>query len=298
MARLSAGPIATVAVVVVAALTVCRWPRPRGRRLGPSAATGDLVETSTPPRCEPAWLHDALATLPLALDAGVTWTALRVAAPAATLVAGVLAGLSGATLALAALAAAPAGARRLVAARQRSQREAQLPVALERVATGVRAGSTLRQALADTAHATPAPLGLDLQVVAAELAHGAALPEALTRWGDHPGATSSTRLVASALGLAASCGGEVARSVDRVASTLRERREVQAEVRALATQARASAMVLGIAPIGFTALVAGVEPAVVSFLFTSTAGFTCLTAGIALDALGAMWMARILRGVS
>lgn len=295
---MSAGPVATAASVVVVALALCRRPRPSGHRVAPSAATQGLAKISDPPRCEPAWLHDALATLPLALDAGVTWTTVRVAAPAATLVAGVLAGPSGAMLTLAALAAAPAGARRLVAARQRSQREAQLPVALERLATGVRAGSTLRQALADTAHATPAPLGLDLQVVAAELAHGAALPEALTRWGDHPGATSSTRLVAGALGLAASCGGEVARSVDRVASTLRERREIQVEVRALATQARASALVLGVAPIGFTALVAGVEPAVVSFLFTSTAGFTCLTAGIALDALGAMWMARILRRAS
>lgn len=295
---MSARPVVAAVVVVVVALAVCRWPRPRALWFAPSPATCGLDETSNPPRREPAWLNDVLGTLPLALDAGVAWTALRVAAPVATLVAAVVAGPAGATLTLAALAAAPAGTRRLVAARERSQREAQLPVALERLATGVRAGSTLREALADTAHATPAPLGLDLQVVAAELAHGAALPEALTRWSDHPGAGSSTRLAAGALGLAAECGGEVARSVDRVASTLRERREVQAEVRALATQARASALVLGTAPVGFTALVAGVEPAVVSFLFTSTAGFSCLTAGIALDALGAMWMARILRGVS
>lgn len=295
---MSTAPVVALTSLAVVALAACRWPLPRRGRLAPTQpAFRGLVEVGAPPR-EPAWVRDVLDTLPLAVDARLAWTVIRWAAPTATLGAWVLAGPSGAALTLASLSAAPAAARRLATARQRSRQEAQLPVALERLATGVRAGSTLRQAFIDTAHATPNPLGRDLRAVAAEVAHGAGLPEALTRWGDHPHAHPTTRLAAGALGLAAESGGEVARSVDRVASTLRERREVQAEVRALATQAKASALVLGTAPVGFTALVAGVEPAVVTFLFTTPAGLACVTAGMGLDIVGAMWMARILRGVS
>lgn len=296
---MSPAPVVALTSLAIVALAACRWPCPRGATLAPArVARPGLAEVSSPPPSEPAWLHEVLDTVPFAVDTGLAWTVIRGAAPIVTLVAWVLAGPSGAALTVAALAAAPAGARRLAASRQRSRREAQLPVALERLATGVRAGSTLRQAFLDTAQATPQPLGGDLRAVASEVAHGAGLPEALTRWGDHPGASATTRLAAGALGLAAASGGEVARSVDRVASTLRERREVQAEVRALATQAKASALVLGIAPVGFTALVAGIEPAVVGFLFTSPTGLACLMAGMALDALGAMWMGRILRGIS
>ena len=84
----------------------------------------------------------------------------------------------------------------------------------------------------------------------------------------------------------------MARAVDRVAATLRERRELRAEVRALATQARASAGVLAVAPLAFAALVSTIEPGVVGFLVTTPVGLACLAVGLGLDGLGALWMAR------
>jgi tight adherence protein B len=100
-------------------------------------------------------------------------------------------------------------------------------------------------------------------------------------------------LATTAIGLGGRTGGEVARALDRVAATLRERRELRAEVRALATQARASAGVLIVAPPAFALLASTVEPGVAGFLLTSPAGLGCLGAGLALDGLGAHWMGRI-----
>lgn len=195
-------------------------------------------------------------------------------------------------------ASALALARRLArswrAHRQADRRDAQLPAFLERLASSIRAGNTPGAAFVATARTTPDPLARELARVAAEVDHGAALAAALARWG--AGTRSPhVRLAAEALGLAAECGGEVARSVDRVAATLRERWEVRGEVRALATQARASAFVLAVIPIGFTALVAGIDPTVWTVLITSPLGLVCLTAGLLLEALGAIWMIRILR---
>jgi tight adherence protein B len=100
-------------------------------------------------------------------------------------------------------------------------------------------------------------------------------------------------LAVTALALGGKAGGEVARALDRVAATLRERRELRAEVRALATQARASAGVLIVAPLAFAALVSTIEPAVAGFLLASPLGLACLAVGLALDGLGALWMAHI-----
>ena len=102
------------------------------------------------------------------------------------------------------------------------------------------------------------------------------------------------RLVAAALSLGAQAGGEVARAVDRIAATLRERRELQAEVRALATQARASAAVLAWHPSPSRGSSPPSSRARSAFLVTSPSG-CCASCRPGLEAVGAVWMARITR---
>lgn len=179
--------------------------------------------------------------------------------------------------------------------RLEQRRDDQLCLALEHIAASIRSGTTLVAAVAAAATTAPQPIGIELQRVAAAVRGGAPLRSALERWNEVSGVHAGTRLAATALGLAADAGGEMARSVDRVAATLRERREVRAEARALATQARASAAVLVAAPVVFTALVATVEPGAVLFLVGSPLGLSCLVLGLALDAVGALWMTRIVR---
>ncbi len=248
-------------------------------------------------RC-PAWLAQALIELGLDLDPPAAWVAVRWGG-ALSMAAGLL--LVGPLFALlggAVLAGGPAAVRRVLARRAADRRDAQLPQALERLASNLRAGSALGPAFVATAQAVPPPLGAELRAAAAEVEHGSGLANALEHWRSGPTAGHEVQLAAVALGLAAAAGGEVARSVDRVAATLRERRELHAEARALATQARASAGVLALAPLAFTALVATVEPTAVAFLVTSPVGLLCLVSGLGLEALGALWMGRILRSVA
>lgn len=207
----------------------------------------------------------------------------------------VSAGPLGGALVLATALIGPAVAQRALARHRADRRDALLPEFLERLASSMRAGSALAPAFVATARSTPDPLGRDLARVTDEVEHGAGLAAALARWGGRPSAGPQVALTAAALGLAAACGGEVARSVDRVAATLRERRELRREVHALATQARASAVVLAAIPLGFTGLVASADRAAISFLITSPIGLLCLSGGLFLETVGAVWMARIVR---
>lgn len=256
----------------------------------PAVARGRL-------RAAPAWWRDLLVAAAVDGDADRAWVLVRwaavVAVGSATLLAGPAAGLLLALL----VAATPRLLRPMLDRRIAARRDAQLPDALARLAATLRAGVAPGPAVVSLAHGTPRPLGDDLAVIALEVEHGAPLADAVDRWGDRA-ATPDARLAAAALSLAARSGGGVAQPVDRVAGTLRERRELQAEVRALATQARASALVLTFAPAAFTAVVSTIEPGVPKFLLGSPAGLACLAVGAGLQVAGAAWSARILRSAA
>jgi tight adherence protein B len=167
-----------------------------------------------------------------------------------------------------------------------------LPDVLEATARSLRSGTSLRIALSEsTGHAPPrVQRSLAAVVLAAE--RGVPLVDAIDAWS-----TSITgdgvRLAGAALALSAELGGAAARSLDGVAATLRDRNAVRREVRALSSQARASAVVIGVAPVGFAVLAAAVDPQTIDFLLHSRAGVICLVVGVVLDGLGAAWMNRL-----
>jgi len=174
----------------------------------------------------------------------------------------------------------------------RTARQLQLPESLERMAGALRTGSSVTQALAEAARTVEAPLGRELGAMAQATSRGRPLAEVVDEWAAAH-AERSTRLVATALVLAATVGVAPARALDGVAATLRERLELAGERRSLATQARASAVVLSISPVAFAVLLSTSDPAIADFLVGSSAGWLCLTVGLTLDLAGALWMTRL-----
>lgn len=185
--------------------------------------------------------------------------------------------------------------RRHAAGSTQRLRQAQLPEGLERIAAALRSGVSLPQAVAAAGRSTPDPLGRELAGLAGSADHGQPMGRVLDRWvADHGDA--STRLAATALVLATRVGAAPARAIDGVAATLRERHELTAERRALATQARVSATVLSVAPLAFALLLGATDPAAGRFLLHSPGGWACMAAGLGLDAVGAVWMMRLVGG--
>jgi tight adherence protein B len=245
----------------------------------------------------PGWLERAVRSADLPADAArvtVVWVCAVVLAAVVGLVAG------GVSLAvLASVAVVVAGAAGLYAARHRrsARSDAALPAALELMARALRSGASLPQAVGAAARSCAAPLDAELEAVATEVDAGRPLVDALDRWAARC-PTSSVELAVAALGLAATTGGTPARAVDGVASTLRERHALAREVRALSSQARASAIVIAAAPLAFAVLAGAADGRTSRFLLRTGAGLACLAAGLALDGLAAVWMLRITRAVA
>jgi Flp pilus assembly protein TadB len=160
---------------------------------------------------------------------------------------------------------------------------------LESVTRSLRSGASLRTAVAAASADSPDLIDREL---AASLVDGISLRSALDTWMRD--ATASRVLVGTALRLAAESGGAVASVLDGVAESVRDRRHLDREVVALASQARASAMVLIVAPILFALLMATIDPRVARFQFGSPLGWGCCVIGLLLDLAGAFWMSRMI----
>jgi tight adherence protein B len=183
-------------------------------------------------------------------------------------------------------------ADRALASRRTRQLERALPFALDDVARSLRSGGSLRMAIMEAASRAAGVLGADLGAVASELADGCPLHDALARW-EARRPVRSVRLAVAALSLAAETGGASARAIDGVAATLRVNLGIAGEVKALASQARMSALVIVLAPVAFTALAASTDHRTARFLVATPFGLACLAGGLLLDAIGWAWMRRI-----
>ena len=240
----------------------------------------------------PGWVRSHLDDAALPAAPGTLWTAWCCATATAVFAGGAVGGPPAALVVVAASTAAAAAtvwARRGATGRMV---ERGLPDALDGLARAMRGGATTRQALSDVALATPGPLGHELQRAMAEVRAGSRLEVALMALQERRPAPS-VRLAVAALLLGAEAGGAHARALEGVAASVRARFGVTAEVRALGSQARLSALVIAAAPLGFTGLAMGADGTSATFLLRTPLGLACLTLGLALDGVGAWWMHRL-----
>ncbi|HEX4490775.1 MAG TPA: type II secretion system F family protein [Acidimicrobiia bacterium] len=188
----------------------------------------------------------------------------------------------------------------LYGARHRGERRAadELPVVLELVASELRTGGTVGDSLASV---TGRPVGgrrlalaPDVERVVRRCELGAPVDEALAAWAAER-ADAGVRSAAGALAVAATTGGRAAAALDGLAASLRDRREIAAEARALSAQARLSAVVVGCLPIGYLVGCALLDPRQVRVLLHTGFGALCLVIGLVLETLAVVWIRFILR---
>ena len=184
----------------------------------------------------------------------------------------------------------------LLSARSRQSRlmAAAIPDALERVGAELRVGGTVPTALSALAR-EDGPLAADFARIETRVGLGASLPAALEAWARER-SVLGVDAAAGALALSVSVGGRAAGALDGLASSLRDRLAVAAELRALSAQARYSAWVIGVGPIGYLLATSAIDPRSLHSLLGTDVGRTCALIGIGLEGLGALWMRAILRG--
>jgi tight adherence protein B len=169
----------------------------------------------------------------------------------------------------------------------------ELPEVLDAVVAAVRSGGSLLEGLA-TAHAQPfeRTVRRDLGRVLAEVDRGGAVVTALSGWAEHSG-DRDLRTVAGVVAAATTTGGPLASALARIAATIRQRQAQDREVEALVSQARLSAMVLVVLPVGVLPLLEVLGAVRMHEVLDDSVSRAAVACGVVLDLLGLVWMRRL-----
>ncbi len=235
---------------------------------------------------------DGLVTEPV-----VAWGGLVVAM---ALAGWVVARSAGALVGVAGAVALPVVVTRLRGDQSERRIEDALPDVLEAAARNLRTGSPLLQALDQAVSYDGASAASLVHDDIAEILHGAARGVAVGACFDawalrRPFA--AVRTVVATIHVGLSTGADLAAPLEQAADGLRSTSALRAEVSALAAQAKASVVVIGLAPLAFLGVSTASGTSAQS-LFGSPLGVLAMSIGLLLDIVGVLWMRRIIGGVT
>ncbi|HSD03187.1 MAG TPA: type II secretion system F family protein [Gaiellales bacterium] len=178
---------------------------------------------------------------------------------------------------------------RMAARRDSRQRRAQLPVVASVLAAYVRAGRSLRQAIADAAADVPEPSARSLREAAAAIAVGAPPGEALAALGGDPDVAHLRAVVE----MQARTGGDLVLLLDGMADLLRSREEQRRAAAVATAQARATGRMVTAMPVfGIGSLWLLDRPGF-RLVLSSPAGWAAMAVSVLLAVAGHVLIRRI-----
>jgi tight adherence protein B len=205
--------------------------------------------------------------------------------------------IGGPVLGIALGLAAPVLPWQWVARRAEAGRRAfgeQLPHALDVLASGLAAGLSFQQAVEYTATETPAPVSAALRRLAGWMTLGHSTEDSMRHLLDTV-PEESLALAIEGIELQRQVGGDLVSMLESTAGLLRERVELEREVRAVTAQGRLSGVVIaGLVPVSAGILLSA-NPRYIDVLFDSLIGQLLLAFAVALQLAGWAVISRLMR---
>jgi tight adherence protein B len=165
--------------------------------------------------------------------------------------------------------------------------------AIGALAAAVRSGASLTQAIGYAATEALPPVRQDLVGVVEQLDTGIALDQALRSWSEgRP--NPNVELVVGALELHRRSGGDLPAVLDQVVGAIRDRVSISREVRSLTAQARMSAWILGLLPVGFFAFLWLTSRRDIEGAISTPIGIACIVGGLMLELGAFLWIRKLL----
>lgn len=223
-----------------------------------------------------------------------SWVPVAAGVPAAWFLGGRVAGYVGSVTASVVVLAIPKLASRRRGRRRDREIRDRLAEAVSLIASALRSGRSLLQAIELTAQDVDPLLGVTFRRLADRAGLGDPMDEAIDAWAMDVGGPDA-RLVATVLKLHRRTGGSLAATLSDVAQTLRSRRTASREIESLTAQARLSATILGLLPVGFFVFLSVVSRRDLQAVYETPAGTAAIVVGFALQGAAYIWIRRLLR---
>ena len=170
----------------------------------------------------------------------------------------------------------------------------QLPAAMETLARAVRAGESLEQAIRLVGAKSAEPLATEFRRCGNQLELGLSVSAAM-RSLVHRVRLTDVKIFTTTLTVHRRSGGNLARTLERLAAVIRDRLDHRLHMRAATGAGRMSAtLIASIGPLLFVYMFF-VQPEYAGGLLDNSIGQSLLTLAVFLELVGLLWVTRLLR---
>jgi tight adherence protein B len=157
--------------------------------------------------------------------------------------------------------------------------------AIDVIVRGVKSGLPLNECLKVIARESPQPLAAEFERVVDSLAMGVTLDQTLGKMYERM-PIQEVNFFNIVLAIQAKAGGNLSEALGNLSTVLRSRKLMREKIKALSSEAKASAMIIGSLPIVVILLVYATTPAYIMQLFITDMGNLILLISAALMAIG------------
>jgi tight adherence protein B len=190
------------------------------------------------------------------------------------------------------------GLPHLVLARRISRRTKKfitlLPEALDLIVRGIRSGLPASEALRTIGEEIEEPVGGEFRQVTDQMKIGVAMDEAMWTTARRLAIPEFNFLVIS-LSIQQETGGNLAEILEKLSDMVRRREQMRLKVKAMSSEARASAMIIGSLPFIMAGVISFINPGYINTLFTDPRGWVMIGMGLTSLLVGLGVMSKMIK---
>jgi tight adherence protein B len=169
---------------------------------------------------------------------------------------------------------------------------ANFPDAIELMVRGLRSGLPITETLGIVAGEIQGPVGIEFRMVADKMKIGRTMEAALQETADRLG-TPEFQFFVITLAIQRETGGNLAETLSNLADVLRKRAQMKLKIRAMSSESKASAYIVGSLPFVVFTLVTLVNPNYMGGFFTDQRLIVAGIGGLIWMSIGAFIMAKM-----
>jgi tight adherence protein B len=166
------------------------------------------------------------------------------------------------------------------------------PDAIELLVRGLRSGLPVTETLGVVSHEIPEPVGSEFKGVVERIRIGRTMEEALQETADRLG-TPEFQFFVITLAIQRETGGNLAETLSNLADVLRKRAQMKLKIKAMSSESKASAYIVGALPFIVFGLIYWVNPHYVSGFFTEDRLIVAGLGGLVWMGIGVFIMAKM-----
>ena len=169
--------------------------------------------------------------------------------------------------------------------------EEQLGQAMPLIASNLRAGSSVAQAIGPVAENMSDPIKSEFRRLASDIRAGTPVPEALDKVADRTG-SRDLRLFATAVDISQQTGGSLADITENVGQTVRARVEARKAIKSKTSLNRIESQIMVGLPVFMMAALLAISPSHREF-YSQPSGWALIALAVVLDALAYLMMRKM-----